>query len=293
MGGDPSDSAAILPVLLGAGGAVGEIILRGWAAAALPVRPLANRRDDAAADLRWNMTEAPPALPRAGRPVVLNFAGVTPNSARGAMEDNTRLALAGLDAGRRWGAAHVFLASSSAVYAPSGEAAATETDALAPPGAYGRAKAEMERAALSARGEGDPGLTVLRIGNVAGAGEPFRSARRGGGPIPLDRFADGSGPSRCFVGPVTLARTLWRLCEAAASGMSLPRRLNLAAPVPTAMSDILTALGRDWTWRAAPASAVARAHLDTARLQAIAPLPETAGDAETLVAELRQVGGWP
>jgi nucleoside-diphosphate-sugar epimerase len=142
----------------------------------------------------------------------------------------------------------------------------------------------MEQAVLAAAA---PNVTILRLANIAGAGEPFDSAAR---PLPeslpLDRFGDGTGPVRSFISGRALAQVLARLSDLALQGRPLPRLLNVAAPRPTAMAEILSAMGRRWHWCAAPETAIQTVHLNIARLAALCPLPDDWASACHLVADL-------
>lgn len=224
----------------------------------------------------WDMQSAPPAIAEAADAPVLVLAGRTPASG-GDMDDNIRLAERGIAAARAWRAAHVFVFSSAAVYGPTGDAAARESTPADPPSAYGAAKLRMERETAA------PDVTALRLCNVAGASEPFLSIRAARGRGTLDRFQDGEGPSRSFIGPATLACVLRRLSAHAAAGETLPPILNVAAPPPVAMAAIFAAAGHPFDWRPASASAVQRLHLDTTLLQSICPMEPA--DAISLWAE--------
>lgn len=247
------------------------MLRRAWPQGAAP--PLWH--DRRAGPLAWDMlAEAPPDLPEAPATVVC-LAGVTPKSRSGTLDENTALALAAHKAASLWGARHLFVASTSAVYG-TGAGPLHEDTPLDPQPGYGAAKARMEESLLSLADSGGPAVTVLRIGNVAGAGEPFASAeraRRGGVPLQLDRFADGGGPSRNFIGPGTLAQVLAALCDHAVRGTPLPRVLNVGGRRPQEMADILDALACPWEWRPAPETAIKRLHLDTTRLAALFDLP--------------------
>lgn len=219
-----------------------------------------------------------------GAVAVLNLAGRVGDTA----EDDAghaALALAALGAARSAGVAHVFLASSAAVYGRA--ALARETDAPAPLTGYGRAKAAMEAAVLgrAAADPGGPGVTCLRIANVAGA-DALLGAAPGPGPQRLDIFPDGSGPRRSYLGPMALAAILTRLFAEVRQGRPLPDVLNVALDGAVAMEALLDADGRSWAARPAPATALPLVRLDVARLAAIAgPLPPA--DAAAIVADLR------
>ncbi len=209
--------------------------------------------------------------------VVLGFTG----GRRVDSETESRLALATVELARRLGARAVFLASSAAVYGTPRKLPLTESD---PPGAplspYGAAKLQMERAVLerAGRGDGPPAVCCLRIGNVAGADSLLGAALSAtrDQPLRLDRFADGRGPLRSYIGPLTLARVLASLGRAAMAGPGpsaalLPGIVNVAGPAPARMEELLTAcetagLSVPWTFRPAPPGAIPAVVLDTDRL---------------------------
>lgn len=279
---------------MGASGRLGTVLRRHWHA---PGRVVWQMRAEAAhalgllrtRDLRlWApLSQAPRAAGFPRVDVVLCLAGVVQGNAA-ELSANTDLALAALEAGRALGARRVLLASSAAVYG----SASGLVDEAAPPRPiteYGRAKLDMERAAIRwkapRRGQW-PALTCLRIGNVAGA-----DALLGGnvtslpmsrapvaGPVLLDRFADGHGPRRSYIGPLTLARVLATLVRHAAGGRYLPEVLNIAAPGAVAMADLLRAAGMAFAWQPAPASAVQEVGLDVALLARYCPLSAWAPD---------------
>ncbi|WP_158234142.1 NAD-dependent epimerase/dehydratase family protein [Oceaniglobus indicus] len=270
------------PVFLGGQARVARLAVFRWPGR----RPLTfARRPGPGIDTVWNMEDPPP--PAQAASVVVNFAGVTPGP-DAPLARNTDLALAGLAAARAWGARHYFVMSSSAVYGDTGPEPAAESRAPHPVNAYGAAKLAMEQAVLDAAGATDgPKVTILRLANVAGAGQPFDAAcAAAGAPISLHRFADGRGPSRSFIGPLTLARCLHALCNRAAARDPIPAVLNVAASPPAAMSDILTALGTPFDWVDAPPGALQHVHLDTRLLATLcADIDMDGGAARTLVSE--------
>ncbi|MFC2966992.1 NAD-dependent epimerase/dehydratase family protein [Acidimangrovimonas pyrenivorans] len=284
-------AAEIRVLVTGGSGRLGRMLRAAWSRQPPPgLRPLWQGRGTEAG-LRWDILDAPwPEAAPAPR-VVLHLAGVVPGpGAR--LADNTALALAVCRMAAKQGAAHVFLSSSGAVYGPTPKGAASEEDPVAPANDYGRAKFEMEQAALDwrrAAGPGAPGLTMLRIGNVAGADALLAPARDA---LVLDDFPGRpGGPLRSYIGPETLARLLAGLARQAAAGATLPERLNIAAPHPVALADLARAAGLGVTLRPAPAGAVPRVVLDTARLQALLPVAEGDSDPEEMVAQWRRIGG--
>lgn len=211
--------------------------------------------------------------------VVLALAGVVPG--RGELGLNSALALAALEIGEALGARRVFLTSSAAVYGP-GAQRLREEDPLYPVSDYGRAKAEMERAARDRAAALGLSVTTLRIGNVAGADALLGqegAARR------LDQFADGQGPRRSYIGPRVLADVLAELVWLAAQGADLPDCLNIAQPGEVAMEDLCRAAGFEVTWQPAPEGAIASVLMDVSRLSALVAVPEARADY--LVAEWR------
>lgn len=115
-------------------------------------------------------------------------------------------------------------------------------------------------------------LTILRIGNVAGAdallGQPTDAV------ITLDRFPDGQGPRRSYIGPGDLAAVMGALLSAGAEGRDLPEILNLALPGAVAMEDLLHDAGRNFAWKQAPEGALPDVTLDVSRLAQHVPLPQ-------------------
>lgn len=284
-------------VVLGASSRLARRLWRAWPAGFAADVIWQSRRAVAGMDVvRMPLLEDPEKLAAlcAGADVVLNFAGVVPPhvarpEARADYADNSHLALAALEAARDAGVGHVFLLSSAAVYGADDDAQ-SEASPLRPSGAYGQAKAEMEAAVQSwqqAAGAAAPGVTILRLGNIVGADALIGQA--GGGPVLLDRFADGRSPRRSYIGPVTLARVLARLMGQAAARQALPLCLNVAAPEPVYMQDLVEAAGLDWQPRAAPDTAIARLVLDTRRLQRLYGFSAADSSAAEMVAQWRMM----
>lgn len=279
-------------LVMGSTGKVGRALRRYWTDVSVPSFDVLWQRrqgDSSNGWLAWRpLDQAVPELPPLDAVIVLS--GVTPG-ADCDMSLNTDLALAGLDVARQAAARHVFLASSQAVYGAQ-DGPLTEATPMRPGNAYGQAKADMERAAKAwqdAQGPDAPGITCLRIGNVAGA-DMLGKAVASGGALRLDRFADGAGPERAYIGAGGFARVLESLLGAVAAGKPLPFALNVAAPQPVRMSELLTAWGRTWDWAAAPDTARQSILLDVAalcRLHAFAPSDR---DAAVMVDEWERLG---
>jgi nucleoside-diphosphate-sugar epimerase len=262
------------PLILGASGRVGGALRRVAAAGLWPgVQPVWHARSGEA-DVTFDLLGRVPALPRVQGVVVL--AGVTSGS-DGELALNTDLALAGIALARERGLGRVLVLSSAGVYGPA-QGPRAESDPMLPGTPYGRAKRAMEGTVSGL------GATCLRLANVAGCDALFASALRGR--VRLDRFPDGSGPSRAYAGPVTLARVLDALLRHEGE---LPSVLNVASPNPLSMEEVLVAMGVPFDWAPAPPGALHRLALDTSLLSGIVDLPELTPDA--LVAEAR-AGGW-
>ena len=269
---------AVRVLVLGASGRLGGMLRRHWPRDA-GLAPLWQTRQRESGTLCFAPLDDSPDL--GALDVVVGLAGVTPRPDAD-LARNTDLALAAVDLAARHGARRVFLSSSASVYAPSPLPLPEDTP-LHPPAPYGRAKQAMEGAALArARALGVP-ATVLRIGNVAGADALLAAPP---GPRLLDRFADGQGPRRSYVGPGDLAAILSALVQSPAA---LPEVLNLALPGAVAMADLLTAADLPFDWRPAPPGAIAHLVLDVGRLAALVPLP--AADPARIVADWRADGG--
>lgn len=244
----------------------------------------AARRPGQGVDLVWDIGAAPaPLLPKGA--ILLHLAGQTSGSAE-VLAENRRSAEALARAAER--AAHVFFMSSVAVYRPEALPIVEETP-CDPPGAYGQAKRAAE-AALQALLPAER-LTLLRLGNLAGADAPLTAARRGA--MVLDPVAgQAGGPERSYIGPRALARALEALIARTATGQSLPGVLNLAQSPALAMGDLLTAFGADWRFGPPRPEAVARVEVCTRRLSHLVDLP--AASAAGVVADLRSLQGlWP
>ena len=231
--------------------------------------------------LTWDIL-AEPCPDGAAAGVVLCLAGVIRGS-ESVLALNEALALAAFRAAIAQGARHVFLVSSAAVYAAS-DGALHEDTPLSPSAPYGKAKAAMERAALAMMPQGGPGMTILRIGNIAGF-DALLGGMRADVQTRLDPVkGQDKGPVRSYIGPVTLARVLMQLAVLAGQGVRLPRVLNIAT-APVSMGDLLDAAAADWAFGAENPDVIARVELDITRLKNLVDLSPDAGQAAAMVAE--------
>lgn len=255
-------------LLLGASGRVGGALARFWRETPPAARIVTQSRTPGC-EIIWDPTD-PASFPVAKLPqgrapsVIISGLGAVPGRTRD-LNDNARLARATLDLAASLGTSRVLLCSSAAVYSPDAPApwreTATPTD---PTSAYGRAKLRME-AAMRAWDHGE--ACALRIGNLWGADALLgRLGGEGGRPSPvqIDRFADGAGPRRSYIGAPSLARAIAAL---AATPKPLPAVLNVAGRV-LPMSDLADASGLPWTWAQPDGTAIQDATLDVSQLAA-------------------------
>ncbi|WP_372893974.1 NAD-dependent epimerase/dehydratase family protein [Rhodosalinus sp.] len=278
-------------LVVGGSGRIGRLLARAWTAAPPPVAPLWQSRRDGDGALRWAPLEGAGGLTAqldAAPAAMLVLAGVTP-APGAALGMNAPLAAACLEAARAAGIPRVLYASSSAVYGAPGARPFREDDTPAPVTAYGEAKRAAEAACAAARTAGLE-VCVLRIGNVFGADALMSNAARlaPGEALRIDRFADGAGPERSYVGPATLARVLGAL---AADPAPLPATLNLAAPGGVSMADLASAAGLPWHWTPAPEGAVRRLLLDCTALARRVPFAAAENTARGIAAELAGLPG--
>ncbi len=204
------------------------------------------------------------------------------------MAENCQSAQALCAAVQAIGARHVFLMSSVAVYRPSA-ALIAEDQPPDPVSDYGRAKLAAEQVMQEALSPGK--LTILRLGNLAGADALLSAARAG--PVVLDPISgQPGGPQRSYIGPNALAGFLEHLVARALRGDPLPPILNVAQPPALAMADLLKAAGADWRFGVPRDGAIPRVALALDRLAALVPLqPATAA---SVVADLDALKGlWP
>lgn len=273
-------------LVLGATGRVGQLLRRVWDhTPPTAVRPIYQSRHA----MSGHVTFAPGDDPAVFGPVdgVLALWGVTAGTAQ-ELAQNTALAVAAERIASACGAGYVLHASSIAAYAPLDVPMAEDTplSATAP---YGLAKADMERALASMNGAG--GLSgqdrsILRFGSIAGA-ESLAAAMAGSGPIVLDRFPDGA-PMRSYIAPSDLARVITGLC--ALPKKDRPDVLNVGAPNPIRMHQLLEAANHPFDWRPAPDHAREVAILNTDRLTRLLPDAVTCTSAAAMIKDLRDLG---
>ena len=196
-------------LVTGASGRVGRMLWRQWEMeppAATMLRQVRKVVPEAPTDIQWNPLIQPIPADAGRVDCLIAYAGVTPG--HGAeLAQNAALAEATLAAARAAAIPRVLLTSSSAIYGASRNGLAfTEADQPRPDNIYGRSKLSMEAVCDPWRARGLE-VCCLRIGNVAGADQLLLNGLQASGkPLTLDRFHDGGGPIRSYVGAATLAR---------------------------------------------------------------------------------------
>ncbi len=274
-------------LITGATGRVGTLLRAAWTMAPPagfhPVWQTRVARRDGW--LYWDISRTPcPAMDPAPD-IVLNLAGAPPTRPD-ALADNLRLARAAHDAAVRFGARHLFLISSAAVYAANCSGLMDESHLPRPATPYGVKKAEMERAALCWTG---PALTILRVGNVVGA-DALLGAACPGSAVRLDPVpGHHDGPERSWIGPATLAGALGSLIMQALTGARLPSVLNLAQAPVRSMGEMLDAASIPWHFGPYNPRVAGRVALAGARLSDTLPAALPPADPARMVAEWRSL----
>lgn len=259
------------PLILGAGGQVGQMLYRLWVAGSLtfdgdPMWHLRRPRPSQKQTLCWDLLQdvAPPIKPNA----VICFAGGKN------VKSNVALAEAALNIAD---GAPLLYASTQAVYGRQ-EGSMSEASPCQPDNDYAVQKYATERAMAEA-----PNVVCLRVGNVIGADTLLAAVRSG--PVALDQFEDGQSPRRMMIGPQTLGQILIDLI---AKFDVLEPILNLSQPGLIEMSDLLDAAGASWFWQPAPKTALPSLEMDLTTLQSHVTVPPA--DPAQLVREARAAG---
>ena len=279
------ENVPISVLVTGGSGRVGRALQAIWRA-----NPLTNlriiwqaRQSVSSGCLQWDIGQNPPPLLPNGL-IVLHLAGKTSGTPEALAQNavaTEAVCMAALEARAR----HVFIMSTAAVYAP-GPLPLDEATTPAPQSPYGLSKLTAEQVAVRLM---QRRVTILRLANLAGADALLGTARD---EVMLDPIkGQPGGPERSYIGPRVLAQVLAGLMQMAVNGATLPPILNLAQQPPVAMADLLQAHGVKWRFGPPRAGAVARVVLNTDRLAAVVPVPQTSPSA--LIADMVSVPGWP
>lgn len=237
------------------------------------------------ANLVWSGAFSDPALAQAlagGVQTLVNLIGVTPTTGNPELMEDTNLRFVTdlLRVASDAGVPHVVLASTAAVYGPALSGPLRETDRLSPTTDYGRSKARMEEAARNwVAKNGGPAVSILRIGNVAGADVLLQSARDHAGkrPMPLHIAPDGAAIIRPYIGPLDFFRAMRATVNRRAPA-GQAEVFNLAHPAPVSLNSLVAAyrdtLLPDLTWNIeqAPEGTRAKVVFATAKLESLITL---------------------
>lgn len=227
------------------------------------------------ADICWSPGDPLEAFPKCD--LIVALWGRTDGDER-ALAQNSDLVDISRDVARQCDADRVAHISSAAVYGPGEDLAENAT--LSPVNPYGAAKCAMEAHSARTSDPGRPQDIVLRLANVIGA-DSLAPALKGTKPVHLDRFEDGYGPRRSYLGATDLLQVILNITKA----QTVPKVLNVASVASIGMEEIARAAGKDITWQPAPNTAVQNVTLDISKLIATFPgLPRTDTAAE-LVAD--------
>lgn len=275
-----------VPVLVtGSSGRVGRALQAIWRANSLTKINIIwqARQSQPLGGLQLDIGQIPPPLLPKGL-IVLHLAGRTSGTPED-LAQNAVVTEAVCNAALQAQARHVFVMSTAAVYAP-GPLPLDEAIPPAPQNPYGLSKLAAEQVAMRLM---QSRLTILRMANLAGADALLGTVRD---EVLLDPIPNQSGgPERSYIGPRILAQVLADLIQMAADGTPLPPILNLAQQPPVAMADLLQARGAKWRFGPPRIGAIARLVLNTDRLAAVIPVPQTSPAA--LIADMDSVPGWP
>ncbi|WP_338548212.1 NAD-dependent epimerase/dehydratase family protein [Roseovarius phycicola] len=226
-------------------------------------------------DICWSPGDPLDAFPKCD--LIVALWGRTDGDER-ALAQNSDLIDISRDVARQCDADRVAHMSSAAVYGPGEDL--TEDATLSPVNPYGAAKCAMEAHIAQTHDPGGPQDIVLRLANVIGA-DSLAPALKGTKPVHLDRFGDGHGPRRSYLGATDLLRVILKMTNAQA----VPKVLNVASVASVGMEDIARAAGKDITWQPAPETAVQNVTLDISKLIAACPGLSRTGTAADLVAD--------
>ena len=275
---------------MGASGRVGRLITSTWANYDSPWHSVPLQYRDAptpfhSRNIPWDVADGPDGLLKwmdrfGALETLIVMAGVTPATASD-MTLNTLIAKAYLDAASVAGIKRVLLASSSAVYGFGDGSPMSETHSCAPVNTYGKSKLDMETMALNVAADTNMEICCLRIGNIAGADALLLNASKATAETPLiiDRFPDGAGPLRSYIGPTQAGDVLAQL---ACHQGTLPHVLNLAGTAPIHMEELAIAASLPWRYATAPKTSHQSITLDCSVLISLIDMPLGTHDAKTI-----------
>lgn len=278
-------------VLMGASGRIGRMLMRHWGLVPPDSLQILAQHRGVGPGLQWSPLDGPKplidlALEQGGIQGLIVLSGITPSS-KGDLSTNGAIVQAAVAAAHAAGIKRLLVASSSAVYSTGNEMPQTEYAPTLPVNDYGRAKLFSEGVCDRAW-EAGVDICSLRIGNVAGADALLLNAEcaTAAAPLQLDRFSDGRGPQRSYIGPSTLADVFETL--ACHSG-PLPIRLNIAAPNPVSMESLVSEAHAPWHFVRPSSTAYQTITLDCSRLNDLHDFPANASDPAEMIVEWKRL----
>lgn len=194
------------------------------------------------------------------------------------------------------GVAHVVLASSAAVYGAGDHVPLSEDAPFDPKTPYGASKVAMERVAKTfAANRKSPQITVLRIGNVAGADALTTAATRSaakGTAMQSHEFSDGASPTRSYIGPrdmFTVIRDLSVFCDEPLRVINVchPQIVNVSQILKSYRTHVLTRLR--WITTPAPEGIPRLVTLSTAKMENYVHLPQYKDPADAFARQVADV----
>lgn len=281
-------------LVVGATGRVGALVLPFWQASSLPILLQHRKRETTlpvTQRILWDPSVSNSVLKNwiaqnETPNCMVIFSGVVPGSEQDLFL-NSEIALSYIRAAEELSIPKVLLASTSAVYGNYLDRPFSEQDETRPVTAYGKSKLEMERACISYQNSKKMEITILRIGNVAGAdalltnviAQPQRK-------IFIHQDVNGSTPLRSYIGPETLAYVIAKLAN---FDRKLPRILNIGAPSPVEMKSLADAASVTWCAKHPEDSASQIITLDTTLLWRLIPKVKSLSEPTEMIRQLKSI----
>lgn len=280
--------------LLGANGKLGSILSTCVTQAGVGWRTVAR---SGGADVIWSGRFDDPAvdlaLPKGG--TVINMIGTAAGDAATLQATNVDFVSDLLEHATTRGVAHVVLASSAAVYGAGHGAPFAEDSMPAPITPYGTSKLAMEQVAMNA--PPGPAVTILRIGNVAGADALLLAAKHHealGRPVPLHRWPDGAAATRSYIGPLDLFGVVRAMTHPPHNGP--PRLINVTHPQAVTLDDLLAGYRKhlipalEWIDQPAPDTIPQRVTLSADKVQGFVNFSISDTPADALAQQVAGLG---
>lgn len=250
-------------LLTGSNGKLGQLLQAAWRKHKMDSHEIITQSRGIGADIQWSPGQPMDEIPSCH--CIIALWGRTSGTAK-ELHENIKLAHASRTLADHCGASRVLHLSSAAIYGPGCNM--EEDHKPNPVNAYGRAKLDMEMKIAQFQCDDPFAHICLRLANVVGA-DSLAPALLGERALHLDRFVDGTGPRRSYIGPGHLAQILVSLATCPSD--QLPNILNIAARTPVGMDELATAADIPIKWRDAPDTALQEVSLSTDLLTSLLP----------------------